>query len=561
MMNHDRRGGLFGIQLVFLGKPEGDQRNPAVWQAETMQDVVNELHSRNTSFQVGLAFERRSRAGLPTGKMPEVYEAASRAPSILGRRGSVNSWRVTEPMASILKEGCARYLAGASFAELARWSGATELAGRTPRGRVMNKRWWYTQLHNQRYAGYQWPTNYAGYQMNGRVRGPLSGRPELVPFVPPALWGMDEYREILRLGAARSSGPKPRYRYRPYLLSSIAVDARCGHHMKVDHGPTAGGRYTMRCSRLGPEGGHSPSVRADVAELELDALLAGLSFDDPELQRQIAEELRNLERAEQSERASFRADPAIGAARQALAALGSTEGFAEVRGRLEAQIEALQAGDAQRRDLLDAPVVGFRRALESLKEWDEVWRDADMRTKNELLREAGVTVQISPDEPFVRGRPAHIRQISAENSAFALALGVGLSRSATLGQVQDCYEPNVAIALPIGSEVESPAARLAGFADGLLVLERPSLSAAALRRWRIPEPDGGPWLTTGEFADLTATTVGAVTRRIYRGRIPTVRVKGDRRRWWYLIRDPRAEPDPDDSADRPSEAHRPAKAA
>jgi len=531
-----------GIELVFLGKFEGDQRNPAVWQAETMQEVVNELHARNTGFQVGLAFERRSRAGLPIGKMPEVYEPDGRAPSILGRRGSVDAWKLSEPLASILKEGCARYLAGASFADLARWSQGTELAGLTPRGRVMHRRWWYMQLRNPRYAGFQMPTNYQGYKpgIEFEKRARVGPKSELVPTVTPALWGWDEFREVLRLALERSTGSKVRYRYRAYLLSGIAVDARCGHRMKVNRAPSDNGHYSMRCNWQEPTGPHSGSVRADVAELELDALLAGLSFDDAGLQRQIAEELRALGRTERAERDAFRANPEIGAARQALVALGDSEGFAEDRLRLAAKIDALQRADAERRDLLDEPVIGFRRALELLGKWGEVWQGSDTRLKNKLLREAGVRVRIAQDEPAKQGRPARITEISVENPAFALALGVALAhQSATLGRLQSRNAPNVAIALRIDPQFAPRAAHLGRFEGGIVLLERPDVPVIAIRTWRIPEPDGGPWLTTCEFGELAGLTAGAVIHRIHSGSIRAVKVQGASRRFWYLIRDPR----------------------
>jgi len=63
-----------------------------------------------------------------------------------------------------MREGCRRYLDGMSLADLAVWSSTTVLSGVTPKGREMDKKWWYWVLNNPKYAGYQVPTQYMGYK-------------------------------------------------------------------------------------------------------------------------------------------------------------------------------------------------------------------------------------------------------------------------------------------------------------------------------------------------------------------------------------------------------------
>jgi DNA invertase Pin-like site-specific DNA recombinase len=64
---------VHGIELVYLGKFEGDQRNPSAWLFETTQDTAADYQARTTGYQVGLSLEERSRRGQPVGGLPEVY--------------------------------------------------------------------------------------------------------------------------------------------------------------------------------------------------------------------------------------------------------------------------------------------------------------------------------------------------------------------------------------------------------------------------------------------------------------------------------------------------------
>jgi len=111
-----------GIELEYVGRFEGDHRSPASWQLEVMQDMAAEAQARQTGYYTGRHLESLTREGKPVGPLPEGYKEAKRAESILGKRGSVTEWRVVEPLATILQEGLRRYLAGSSFADLARWS-------------------------------------------------------------------------------------------------------------------------------------------------------------------------------------------------------------------------------------------------------------------------------------------------------------------------------------------------------------------------------------------------------------------------------------------------------
>lgn len=512
-----------GIELVYMGMYEGDRRNPAAWQLETMQDASAEMHARNTSFYVGMQFEVITRNGRPVGRIPEVYQEKVRAPSFLGRRGSVLEWSVVEPLGSIMQEGCRRYLAGESMADLARWSATTGLSGVTPKGHVMDKRWWYSALTNPKFAGYQMPTTYMGFRPGVESpkrprRGPDS---ELVPCMLPALWTLDDYHSILRTSRKRWSGPKVRRSYQPYLLSGIAYDAACGHRMKVEQtGPE--GRYWMCCKDIGLDGRHSVSRRCDVAARELDEILGGIRLDDDGLHRQVESELLALAAKQVAELDRFRPNPAIAAARLALASLREA-GLGDIGKELQQRIAALEADDAERRETLNEPLVDFRRALEQIEDWRKVWSDADLRTKNQLLREADVRVTIGRLDEERDRQPAHILTISSGNPVFELALAAALeSQSMTKGSQQTLQRPYVEIRPHVDLGLSTMVRDV--LIEGSVRVPLPHFD---LPRWannRPPDLEGGPWYSTAQFGALVGLSGGRVRELVARGTIRARRV-------------------------------------
>lgn len=532
---------LHGIELVYMGMYEGDRRNPAAWHFETMQDAAAELHARNTSYYIGTHFEVISRQGRPVGGIHEVFRQGDRAPSFLGRRGSVLNWSHVEPLASILKEGMKRYLAGASCTDLALWSATTELQGSTPKGRVMDKAWWYNSLTNPTLAGYQKPTEYMGFKpgKESPPRPKLTAESELVPSRLPALWSLDDYREVRRLGKERSHGTKRRRSYRAYLLAGVAFDADCGHRLRVQQSRDDG-RYWMACPKHGTEPRHSPGRRADVAERELDELISSLSFEDPSLHAAVEEELRKLAAEQQSAVERFRPDPAIGAARQALAALGRT-GMDDVRATLQSRIADLVAADQARREASVQPVVDYRAALRHLREWDAVWKEADTAMKNDLLRQAGVRVIIGPVADTKKPL-AHVLALSAENPVFSLALAVALKdRVKTLDQDGSWNRTNVITVIidPGWMALGSRVGRLQ-MINGVIPLERPAIAQPRPLHLLPPERPSPGWLTVAEYAARVGQPERTIRAWIHSGRL-TVTTAYRGKRLWYFVRDEEAD--------------------
>ncbi len=528
---------MANIELVYLGMYEGDRRNPAAWQMETMQDTTAELHARNTSYYVGLTFEAQSRAGRPVGRLPEVYTEKERAASFLGRRGSILSWQVVEPLASIMQEGARRCLAGDSTNDLAVWATTTALKGVTPKGRIMDKRWWYSVLLNPKYAGYQMACTYTGYKPG--IESPQRPRrtkdSELIPSQLPPLWTLEDHREIIRIFHERFIGAKVRHTFRSYLLSGIAFDAECGHVMNVEQ-HFSDGRYLMECRALGLTGRHSKCMRVDLADRELDELLSKLSFDDEGLQRQIEEELRDLARTERAEQERFRADPAIAALRQAQSLVPST-GMEDLKDDLDRRIKELEGADVARRDQMSGAVVDYRAAMDQLRNWREVWTSADVTRKNQLLRAVGLRVEIGRS-PFEVGkrRPGRILGLSAANPVFELALATALSSEiSTLGQQQTGNRPNVDIPLRVSEELHAITARLMpdGQPLGTVWITRPPVPK---RRPRVLPPDlpEGPWLTSAEASERIGLERSYVCRLLERGDLKGRLVLGGRMRWWLV---------------------------
>jgi hypothetical protein len=522
-MKYKREFRLRGIELVYMGKFEGgDPRSPSSWHFEVMQDTSAELHARNTGYYVGTHTEVITRDGRPVGRLPEVFRAAERAPSFMGRRGSVIRWEVVEPLASVLKEGCQRYLASASFSDLAAWSETTATKGVTPQGRLMDYMWWYRVLTNPKYAGYQMPTQYMGFKP-GKESPPRPVRnrdSELVPCQLPALWSLDDYRAVLALASKRSRGAKVRLTYRSYLLTGIAYDARCSHRMKVcDNRRRKTGnrdRYSMRCNTNDLKGLHSSSMRADVADRELDELVGMIRLDDPELVELIEQELLALTERAAGEHMGFKPDPDIARLRRAIAALDSTDAH-DVRRELESRVAKLEETDEQRRATLSQPVVDFRAARQHLAKWTEVWAEADIAGKNALLREAGIAVVIGHLDGEDKGA-ARILAISSDNQCFALALAAALSKAMPpLDTQHEWWRSNDFIAAEVEPTMLDVARRALGHQHGdRLALPRPRFPFI-FGRARAARREGE--LTVDEAAELTGRSTYAIRTAIGRGKI------------------------------------------
>lgn len=506
---------LNGVELYYLGSYVGDQRNPVAWQQQVIGDFTAELHARTTSYYVGNHLEKLSRSGRPVGQIPEAYEHDEREASFMGRPGKVKSWRLVQPLAGIINEGCRRYLAGSTLAEVAVWAATTELKGLTPAGRVMDAQWWHQTLRNPRYAGYQAPSAYSGYRPG--IESPANRRitraTELVPCILPALWTLADYHAIHDMLRSRYLGPRNRKTYHKYLLSGIAYDVSCQHKMQMK-GLADNGTFLMRCCKRAVGGYHSKNMRGDIAQKELDGLLGGLSFTDPELIAHIERELRALEKDEQRERERFTPNPEIGALRQAIASLSHTS-QTDVSANLETRVAELVAADEVRRDELSTPLVSFRRALKQLDEWDEAWRSGDIAAKNRILRAAGVRVTVGRPDGDAKAKPC-ILEIRAENVAFQLALAAACSKSA-----EEWASVGGRVLKPTNAYIRlSIAAELAGVAAGALsdergsfvALERPAVQATS----SLP---GGPWLTIAQIADRLGITAAGVHHRIRRGLI------------------------------------------
>jgi hypothetical protein len=445
-----------GIEIEYLGKFEGDPRNPSRWHIEVMQDVNAEYQARTTGFHVGSHLEALTASGHPVGLLPEAYEVLDRAPSYMGHRGSVTKWGLVEPLASIIVQGKDRYIAGDSYPMLGRWALTTELEGKTPKGRWMNAMWWRTTLRNPKFAGFQEPTHYEGFMSGDEapMRKTKSNtdaparEPVLVPCKLPALWTLDEHQEIAKLGAQRMGTSKVRRTYRSYLLSGVAFDAVCGSRMRIQ-AREADGRFHMHCGVRDPGNRHTGYLRADVAEAELDDLIGGISLDDEVLVAEVEKELDALASREGAEVDAFKVNPAIAGIRRAIIEL-RVVGVDPAD--LQARVAQLEEADDARRDVLAAPVVQFRAAAVRLRDWSAAWRDGDTATKNQLLRDAGLHVVIGrgPDD---KSGPAHIQSVSAENPVFELALAISLVKTGlTFEGQKPSFPSNVRVIIRVPDE-------------------------------------------------------------------------------------------------------------
>jgi DNA invertase Pin-like site-specific DNA recombinase len=200
-----------GIELLVVGLGQSDSRDPMASTDQGLMERYDEMRSRQTSYMVGRAMEYRASQGYPQGRLPEGFIVDERDPSLPGARwGRPIHWVFNEPLASHIKEGAARYLDGAAFADLAAWSQDSDFEGRTPKGRNMTPAWWNQTLTNPKYAGLHRATVYSGYKP-GR-ESPTRERPydsDLIPCRLPALISPDDYRRIVTTARARRYPQKP----------------------------------------------------------------------------------------------------------------------------------------------------------------------------------------------------------------------------------------------------------------------------------------------------------------------------------------------------------------
>lgn len=423
---------MHGVRLLWNDKPHLDERDPMAFLIESQQRTYDELHSRQTSFQVGRQMEFKTRSGEPLGRLPEVWRITHRsATSKYGRQGKPDAWELVEPLASIVKEGATKYLEGATYQELAEWSLTTACAGTAPGGRVMSWRWWSRMLGNPKLAGYQWATRYEGYKAHKRPGARSASRrraEDLVACKLPALITLEQHRAIVAQGKARVKWSKKRPRYHTDLLSGVARDARCGHRMAVVRRAEIAGRdeYYMKCIEYGTDR-HASSFRASDAGRELDAILANLSFDDPVLLGLVEQRLREPEAVRRPAEPAPKGGNELTQLRTALASLDG-DVFPDLRQQIEARLAALVA---QIPVIAPAkPVATFRASVRDLTHWAEIWATASDEDKNALVRAAGLRVVIEPTKWSGQGkrpkRPvSRLVSLQAQVPEFGLALAAG----------------------------------------------------------------------------------------------------------------------------------------
>jgi hypothetical protein len=420
-----------GVKLYWLGKPTGmDERDPSLWLMERNTDTQDEWHSRQTGWMVGRQLEFKTRKGEPIGALPEMWEVAEWAPGYRpGQRGRPIRWNLAEPMATIVRQGAVRYLAGASYRQLADWSALGESGGLTPLGRLMDWEWWRQTLKNPKIAGLHYATRYPGYK--GGKESPTNKEQgvalELVPCLLPPLVTSAEYEEIQAVSLARhnASGPfRARDDHRVEILSGIAYDARCGHrvhtscHVRSD--------YVVRCGQRNLAR-HGSLFSARHAGADLDAVVASIALDETLLADiEMALSARVNEQPEQVHRPS----PAAIRLRAAIAAFAGDDDLAEERRGLETKLRAVEAQAPRRLVDKGSPAAIFRRAVASLANWGETWEGATPAQKNAVLRAAGLRVFIEPTPNGPSGRAkgpgprSRLVSIEADVPEFALALAL-----------------------------------------------------------------------------------------------------------------------------------------
>ena len=129
-----------GVKLLWVGKPDIDAKDPVAFLLERNLEVADEWVPRQVSYLVSRAKEQASLRGVPIGKLPEIWRVTSRGQSTRqGRPGPPTASALVEPIASVVKEGALRYLAGHSFQDLATWSAGSAIEGLTPHGRPTDR--------------------------------------------------------------------------------------------------------------------------------------------------------------------------------------------------------------------------------------------------------------------------------------------------------------------------------------------------------------------------------------------------------------------------------------
>lgn len=435
-----RRLRLKGVKLFWMGRPQIDERDPQAWAMERQIELADELHSRQTGFLVALAKEQAAARGYPTGPLPDGYRIAERGPSLPGgRRGRPIRWEVNEPWASVLQEGCRRYLAGASYNDLVVWCRSTEARGLNAKGRPMTAQWWRLALLNPKYAGLQPVRRYQGYKPGwespARERDvPVS---QMVASVLPPLWPQERYEKLLAVSASRWTSGKFRTRYRQGFWSGLLRHASCGHNLQIyGHGREGVIETRLRCRHHVLD--NSPSFRAQDSIEELDELLGSLDLTNNELVAAVAVELASRVVAPR---------PAIVNAddhrrRDLLAAMENLKdpSLKAVRDDLAAMLMKLP----------DEPVTqlpidqGFAAAVEDLAHWSHIWKTGAEIDKNRLLKAAGVEILLRPLlRPLHKLRPggrlSEIVEIRVRDPYVALALAAALGDRATLVRDPDRY--------------------------------------------------------------------------------------------------------------------------
>lgn len=424
-----------GIRLLWTGKLDLDPRDPMTWSMEKTVDINDELHCRQTGWYVGRAYERKSRRGEPSAKVPEMWKAVEWAPGLRGgRAGRPIRWELNQPFADHVRQGARKLLVGASSRQLAAWS--RELGVRTPGNRPLSGEWWRRQLKNPKIAGFQYASEYMGYKpgKESPPRKALAER-ELVPCVLPPLISWEEYNQVQATLRERRRAPIVRPSYQIDLLSGVAYDASCGHRMFIRHRDRVTGAVFMQCKADRDEDRHAQAFRIGEAVDYIDDLIGGLQFEDEALLGRIEAELERLR--QKPEEPTRQPSPEAMQLRAALAALDG-EQFVELRAGLEQRLVLLEAPAPR---AVDTPARRFAVAVADLRDWKQIWGSASLERKNELLRSAGLKVFIERIEPPMnkgrrhnpnakkrhQSKPPFCRvvRIEAEVPEFALALASG----------------------------------------------------------------------------------------------------------------------------------------
>ena len=422
---------LKGVKLFWMGRPQMDERDPQAWAMERQLEVADELHSRQTGWLVALAKEQASRRGLPTGPLPDGFRVAERGPSLQGgRRGRPIRWEISEPWASVIKEGCQRYLDGASYADLAVWSAGTSTNGLTAKGGPMTTQWWRSTLLNPKYAGLQPVRRYAGYKPGKESPPRERDLPldRMVASVLPALWDVETYQRLLAVSAGRWTSGKFRTRYRQGFWSGVIRHAVCGHSLQIyGRGRQGQPETRLRCRHNVLH--VSPSFRGDDSIQELDELIGGLDLRNSDLVAAVAAELAS--RVPEP----MPVEPIDGRRVELQSAIDKLKdpSLRTIRDELQRELNALPAQLPSGRPVDRS----FTAAVADLQDWAHIWKTGSPKEKNKLLKAAGVQVAIRPllrpqYKARVGNRMSEIVEIRAADPYVRLALAAALGERATV---------------------------------------------------------------------------------------------------------------------------------